>query len=167
MAVKVRKSREEDLPEILKIFSSAIKYMRLNGNFSQWSDTYPGATHILQDISQGVSYVGVNESGNIVMTFAFILGDDPTYKEIRDGEWLNDSPYGTIHRIASNGEERGMLKTACEYCFNFTDNIRIDTHEDNIPMQKALKDLDFIFCGEISCRDGSPRLAFQKENKQK
>ena len=32
--------------------------------------------------------------------FAFILGEDPTYGVIEDGQWLSGDPYGTIHRIA-------------------------------------------------------------------
>ena len=96
------------------------------------------------------------------MTFAFITGEDPTYKIIREGEWLNDEFYGTIHRIASNGKQRGILKTACDFCFQLVDNIRIDTHKDNLPMLKALKETGFTQCGVINCRDGSPRIAFQK-----
>ena len=162
MLIKIRKTLNKDLDKVLAIFRSARKYMRDNNNFSQWSETYPDKTDILNDICQGVSFVGENENEEIVMTFAFILGDDPTYKTIEDGDWLNNEPYGTIHRIASNGKTRGIMRQTCEYCFDFTNNIRIDTHRDNRPMLKALKDLDFKRCGIIICRDGTPRIAFQK-----
>ncbi len=42
------------------------------------------------------------------VSFAFILGEDPTYQQI-DGAWLNDQPYGTIHRIAGNGKIKGTF----------------------------------------------------------
>ena len=158
----IRKGKEEDIDQLLKIFDSARKFMRVNNNFSQWSDTYPGRDDILSDMAKGNNYVGTDEEGEIVMTFTFILGEDPTYKIIKDGEWLNEDYYGTIHRMASNGKVSRVLQEACEYGFHLVKNIRIDTHEDNKPMQKALSRLGFIRCGIINCRDGSPRIAFQK-----
>lgn len=54
-----------------------------------------------RDIAEGISHVVVSDN-KIVGTFVFIIGDEPTYSEI-EGEWINDEPYGTIHRIASDG----------------------------------------------------------------
>lgn len=161
-AIKIRKTTIEDIPYILRIFESAREYMRLNKNYSQWGDSYPGLNDILRDISEGNSYVGIHPEGDIIMTFAFIKGEDPTYQTIYEGRWINNEEYGTIHRIASNGKSGGVLKAACDYCFTETDNIRIDTHKDNYPMLQALENLGFIKCGVILCRDGSPRIAFQK-----
>lgn len=160
--IGIRKSRIEDIPDILKIFVSAREFMRVNNNLSQWNDSYPGESDIINDINKGVSYVGIDSEGEIVMTFAFIKGEDPTYNNIYEGNWINNEEYGTIHRIASNGKVRGVLKAACDYCFSQTGNIRIDTYKDNYPMLRALKNLGFVRCGIINCRDGSPRIAFQK-----
>ena len=161
-SANIRRSTKEDIPSILEIFKSAKQYMRLQGHKSQWGDQYPGEKDIEKDIENGVSFVGIDGEGGIFMTFAFVTGEDPTYKKIWEGEWLNDSPYGTIHRIASNGKSRGVLQFACDYCFEIVDNLRIDTHKDNKAMLKALNDLEFKKCGVIICRDGSPRVAFQK-----
>ena len=160
--IGIRKSRIEDIPDILKIFVSAREFMRVNNNLSQWNDSYPGESDIINDINKGVSYVGIDSEGEIVMTFAFIKGEDPTYKIIYEGEWLNEDEYGTIHRIASNGKISGVLEAACVHCFQNVQNIRVDTHEDNLPMLRALNNLGFVRCGIIYCRDGSPRIAFQK-----
>lgn len=160
--IRIRKSTLEDLPYILRIFDSAREYMRFHRNYSQWNDSYPSEKDIFKDILEDHSYVGIDSEGEIIMTFAFIKGEDPTYKNIFDGDWLNKNPYGTIHRIASNGKIPGVLKAACEYCFSETGNLRIDTHKDNYPMLHALNNLGFIKCGIILCRDGSPRIAFQK-----
>lgn len=159
----IRKSISKDIIKIMAVFDSARQYMRLNNNASQWSDEYPGENDILKDIEQGNSYVGIDSEGEIFMTFAFIKGIDQTYLKIYDGQWLNEKPYGTIHRIASNGKIPEVLKKACDYCFKQTANIRVDTHEDNSPMLKALNKLGFQKCGVIICRDGTPRIAFQKE----
>lgn len=161
-SIKIRKSTTEDLSQIIPIFESARTYMRLNGNLNQWSEGYPGERDIIEDISEGNSYIGIDLDGETVMTFAFIIGPDPTYKNIYEGNWLNNDEYGTIHRIASNGKVRGVLKAACDYGFQKVRNIRIDTHEANFPMLRALNDLGFVKCGIINCRDGSPRIAFQK-----
>ena len=158
----IRKTTVDDIPFVLRVFESARNYMRLNNNHEQWSDGYPGEIDILKDISGGNSFVGLDPKGEIIMTFAFIKGEDPTYRNIYVGDWLNNDEYGTIHRIASNGKVGGVLKAACNFCFQKVDNIRIDTHQDNLPMISALDQLGFLRCGIINCRDGSPRIAFQK-----
>lgn len=159
---EIRTTKQKDVRKILEIFNSARQYMRANNNWSQWGDNYPGERDILQDINQGHSFVGVDRDGEIFMTFALIIGEDPTYKIIRGGNWLNDEPYGNIHRIASSEKIPGVLEKACKYAFQNINNLRIDTHEDNRPMLNALGNLGFVKCGIINCRDGSPRIAFQK-----
>ena len=36
------------------------------------------------------------------------MGDDPTYQQIYEGTWLNNEPYGVIHRLATNGKQKGV-----------------------------------------------------------
>ena len=157
----IRKGTEADVGAILAVYEASRRYMRSTGNLTQWSDGYPARGDVLADIAAGNSYVGETD-GEIVMAFAFILGDDPTYRIIEDGAWLNDRPYGTIHRLGSNGRRSGILAACVDFCFGQTDNLRLDTHRDNSPMLKAVERLGFIRCGIIYCRDGSPRIAFQK-----
>ena len=45
---------------------------------------------------------------------------------------------------------------------NNAESIRIDTHRDNIPMQKMLNKNGFIYCGIIYLLDGKERFAFEK-----
>lgn len=159
----IRRSAADDIDRIMEIYESAKRYMRSKGNFDQWSGGYPHRETILTDIAHWSHYIAEDEEGEILMVFTFILGEDPTYKVIENGQWLNDKPYGTIHRIASSGRRSGMMKACVDYCKEMIDNIRIDTHADNSPMQNALHRLEFSFCGLIYTRDGSPRLAFQKD----
>lgn len=161
--ISIRHSAIEDMDRIMEIYESAKRYMRSKGNLNQWTDGYPYRDTILSDIAHYSHYLAEDEEGNILMVFSFILGDDPTYKKIEGGKWLNDKPYGTIHRIASSGLQGGMLDACVKYCKGIIDNIRIDTHADNGPMQNALHRLDFKCCGIIHISDGSPRLAFQKD----
>lgn len=159
--VKFRKGTPNDLPRILEICDSARRFMRSRGNLTQWVNGYPSKEVILRDMSAGNNYVGEDESGEIIVTFAFIVGDDPTYAEITGGRWLNQNPYGTIHRMASSGKQSGMLEAAVDFCFQQTSDIRLDTHKDNTPMLQAARRLGFIHCGVIICQDGTPREAFQ------
>lgn len=135
--------------------------MRVNGNHQQWINGYPSRELVRRDIDNGVSYVGEDTDGDVVMAFAFIIGDDPTYTLIEDGEWLNDLPYGTIHRLGSTGKYGGMLRKCVEFCFTKVNNLRLDTHIANRPMQQAAERLGFIRCGVIYCQDGTAREAYQ------
>ena len=96
----------------------------------------------------------------IAGVFAFILGEDPTYQEIRQGAWHSDQPYGAVHRVASDGSTHGLTKACFDFCTKIIDYIRIDTHENNKPMQGALQKYGFRECGIIHTDDGTPRIAF-------
>ena len=156
----VRPSAFSDLPRILEIYARAREFMRLSGNPTQWGDDRPRELAVRDDIERGVSCI-VEAEGNAVGVFAFIIGDEPTYRKI-DGRWLNDAPYGTVHRIASSGEVGGVFSACLEFCFSRMPNIRIDTHRDNAPMRHLLRKHGFAECGTIWVDDGTPRIAFQK-----
>lgn len=159
--ITIRKSTYADLDRLMEIYHSARVFMRSTGNVDQWTNGYPSRDIVRSDIDLGNSYVGLDEDGEIIMTFAFILGDDPTYGLIENGSWPDSRPYGTIHRLASAGKKGGMLKTCVDFCLRHIDTIRLDTHADNHPMQSAALRLGFKPCGIIYCQDGTPRLAYQ------
>jgi hypothetical protein len=115
---------------------------------------------IRQDIANGNRYVGVSPDDRILYVFAFIIGDDPTYRKI-EGEWLNGNPYGTIHRLASSGVESGVFQRCLDFCLSRMKDIRVDTHADNTPMRKAIERAGFKRCGIIYVADGTPRIAYQ------
>lgn len=158
----IRKSTLEDIEKIMPIYESAKLFMRKTGNITQWTGGYPSIDVIRRDIENGNHYIAETEDGGIAFVFTFIVGNDPTYAVIEDGKWLNDNPYGTIHRIASSGISKGSLKAAVNFCLGLIDNLRIDTHADNSPMLNGLQQLCFKRCGIIYTADGSPRIAFQK-----
>jgi len=161
MELKIRKSTMNDINRMLEIFDFARQLMRLNGNPNQWVN-YPSRELLEEDIRRGVSYV-VESGSKVIGTFVFALGEDPTYRVIEKGSWLNDEPYGTIHRIASDGTQKGLFGFVEEYCSQIIDNIRVDTHEDNKIMQHILEKSGFSKCGIIYISDGSPRIAYQKK----
>ena len=102
-------------------------------------------------------------NGQIEAVFAFILGADPTYAAIEDGQWLDDTlPYGTVHRLASAGKHKGVGKAVLDWSMEHCQSLRADTHADNKIMQHLLEKNGFTRCGVIHVADGSPRFAYQK-----
>lgn len=156
----VRLSQISDIEVIMDIYDHAKNFMAVSGNRGQWVNGYPQRKLIESDIENGYSHVVTGSGGRIVGVFSFIIGSDPTYAEI-EGAWLDDSAYGTIHRIASAGVEKGVADCCLAYCLSKIGNIRIDTHSDNVPMRRWIAKSSFHFCGIIHTHDGSPRLAFQ------
>ena len=106
-------------------------------------------------------FITRTEAKMIEGVFMFSTEKDPTYSVIVDGEWPNDEPYGVIHRIASSGRVKGVLAKCVEFAKKSADNLRIDTHEENLVMQSALSKLGFEKCGIIFLENGDPRIAFQ------
>jgi RimJ/RimL family protein N-acetyltransferase len=159
--MKIRRTRESDVDEIMKIYAKAREFMRQTGNPDQWSDNYPSRELIASDIDKKSSYV-LLENNEIIATFFFAVGIEPTYKEIHEGMWLNNDEYGTIHRVAVKYQGRNIFGQVLEYCSSLINNIRIDTHRDNIPMQTALMKNGFIRCGIIYLENGDERFAFQR-----
>lgn len=157
--MEIRKSIKNDIPEILNIFDIARDYMVMHGNATQWGKGYPGEDVLVRDIENGDSYV-VTKNGKIVGTFSFIIGDEPTYQVIRNGHWNRDKMYGTIHRLASSGEAKGIAKACFDFCMEQMDYVRIDTHRNNQSMQNAILNYGFVKCGNIYVRDGSERIAY-------
>lgn len=160
--IAIRKAVAGDVGEVMRVFEAARRFMRRSGNMHQWVGGYPSEETVLGDIAAGHLYVGEADCGGIVMAFAFIPGNDPTYSLIEDGTWLDDSPYGTIHRLGSDGRRGGVLAACVDFCASLTDNIRLDTHADNAAMRAGAERLGFRRCGVIYCQDGTPRIAYQR-----
>ncbi len=134
--------------------------MAANGNPHQWNAHYPSNELLLQDIQLRQLYVEETD-GAINGVFVLALGDDPTYGSIEDGAWLSETPYGTIHRIASNGTAPGFFGRCMAFCRERIRHLRIDTHRDNSVMQYLLEQAGFQYCGIIYLACGDPRLAYE------
>ena len=162
LKMTIRPSIYSDIDVLLTIFAHAREQMAADGNPTQWGDGYPSCQQLEEDIRRGVSYV-IEQDGEVYATYVFIIGDDPTYDIIEDGTWLNDEqPYGTIHRIASNGQVMGVFDTILRWCTARCNNLRIDTHQDNLRMIHLIEKAGFSRCGIIYTRGGSPRIAYQR-----
>ncbi|MBR2336966.1 MAG: GNAT family N-acetyltransferase [Clostridia bacterium] len=157
----LRKAEPEDLAQIDKIYTLAKKFMRENGNPNQWKGDYPNAVDAKEDIDNGIGYV-CEDGGEVVAVFAFKKGIEPTYNKIFEGSWKNSLPYAFMHRIAVLYHGKGIIDFCFNECFRRFPNLKIDTHRDNIPMQKVLRRNGFEYCGIIYLENGEERLAFQR-----
>ncbi|MCR1951100.1 MULTISPECIES: GNAT family N-acetyltransferase [Clostridium] len=164
----LRKSTEKDLKNIMKIISEAKVYLK-NNDVDQWQNGYPNEEVILKDIRNNISYV-LEDDAEIIGTTSLSFDVEETYNNIYEGEWLSDGKYAVIHRIAAsnNSNRKGIgteiIKKSEEICLSKgIKNIKIDTHENNLTMQKLLEKNNFKYCGVIYLLDGSKRIAFEKE----
>ena len=160
--MNIRKANMQDLDEILSIYNYARKFMRENGNPNQWKTTNPPRDVTEQDIQEEKLHVCVDENDEILGVFYFAKENDPSYDVIEEGTWLSDEPYAVAHRVASAPNTKGVGSFSLTWAFEQCGNLRIDTHEDNKPMQGLLKKLGFTYCGKIHLANGEPRIGFQK-----
>ncbi len=163
--MEFRKSVKSDIPKIMSIIKQAQAYFK-EQNIDQWQNGYPNEEVINNDIKNGESYVMINND-EILATTVISFDEELAYKNIIDGKWLTNGYYGVIHRVAVDNSYKGLglshkiIKYAEGICLEKgVHSIKIDTHEENIPMQSLLKKNGFEYCGIIYLEDGGKRVAF-------
>jgi GNAT superfamily N-acetyltransferase len=167
--MKFRRATEEDLDQVWAIIEQAKAFLKQN-EVDQWQDGYPAKEDILSDIRANINYV-LEDDGLVIATIVADRGPEQDYAQIFEGAWLNEAPYAVLHRVATlnsikqKGVASRLIKKAEQMIAGWgICNIRIDTHRDNIPMQKTLSKNAYTYCGIIYlCADGSKRLAYQKQ----
>lgn len=164
-----RKAKVEDLDAIEEIIDGAVEFMRRSG-LNQWQDGYPNRNVFELDIGEGIAYV-LCDGEEIVGVCALTSEPEEAYYGLKGGSWLNDEKYAVIHRSAVSSKVRGkgygniFFEEAEKYCKSCgIDNIRIDTHRDNKPMQALLAKRGYVKCGVVEYNTESDPLrdAFQK-----
>lgn len=166
--MQVVKNEYKYIDDVMRIINQAKNYFKRN-NINQWQDGYPNRQSIEIDIDENKSYVLI-DNDCILGTMFFSIGDDPTYNYIENGNWLtHDQKYAVIHRIVVDENMKGkslafeLIKYAMHICQkNNIKSIRIDTHKDNLSMQKFLSKHAFEACGIIYLENGDERIAFEK-----
>ncbi|MDL2323825.1 GNAT family N-acetyltransferase [Ruminococcaceae bacterium OttesenSCG-928-A16] len=157
---------------MLAIIEEAKAFMRQQG-LPQWQNGYPNMASVEEDIAKGQAYL-LLASGQPAGTLALCYEDDPTYHNITNGSWrTNTRPYAAIHRVAAASAYRGSnlaatMMTNAEAIARQSGfpSVRIDTHEQNQPMQKFLQKNGYQRCGTIylngSTLPDDKRIAFEK-----
>ncbi len=163
--MNIRKANINDINNIMIIIDQAKTYLKDN-NIDQWQDGYPNVDSIKNDISNHNSYV--LESNNGIIATSMISDDiESTYNHIEDGNWLSNGKYAVIHRIAIRDAQKGngiagIMIDYVSSLFKDIKSIRVDTHIDNLSMQRLLLKHGFEYCGIIYLTDGKKRNAYEK-----
>lgn len=170
----LRHSTLKDLPGILEIIAQAQAYLAAQG-VDQWQDGYPNEATMREDIRLERSYV-LEADGGILGIASLVFDGEPTYDVICEGAWLAPEPYACIHRIAMDAAARGsgaagelMALAEAETVSRGMYSVRIDTHRDNLVMQRMLQKNGYTRCGIIYLgaggdgrAPGAERIAFEK-----
>jgi ribosomal protein S18 acetylase RimI-like enzyme len=163
----LRKATNQDTESIQSLYQQAITYLKQRG-IDQWQNGYPNQNTLKDDIAGGFSYV-YEIDHHIVATVAILFGDEADYKTIFNGQWLNHDPYVTIHRLVVDEAYKGMgvaqkmlLQIEQIAIDHQIDDIRIDTHPENVSMKRFLIKSGFTQCGIVYLKDGAKRIAFHK-----
>ena len=156
----IRPAVKGDLAEIFALYEGARARMAQAGNASQWGSTYPPAALVEEDVAKGRLYV-LERKGLLCGVFMFAIGEDPAYRRIEEGAWLEEGPYGVIHRVAGKAGEKGVFDECLRFCRSRIAHLRIDTHRDNRVMQHVLEKNGFRRCGTVYAEDGTPRIAYE------
>lgn len=167
MNITFRFTRKEEIDRIMELVAAAQGWFRDRG-IDQWQDGYPTPAVFEADIARGSSYVGELD-GRVLLTGCLSFDGEPTYREIFDGRWLNEAPYGVIHRLVVDPawKGRGLAGEFLHFCYaealrRGVENIRIDTHLQNLPMQRLIARHGFLHCGRILLESGADREAYQR-----
>lgn len=164
--MNIRLATLDDLEDLNHIYEVARAYMAASGNPNQWGTTEPTKEEIKANVEKQWFQVGVDENDKAHFAFVFVGGEDPTYQVIYDGAWLNDDPYLTIHRVASDGTEHGVFKQIVAFAKEQAErqgihNLRIDTHPENLTMQHCILKEGFKHCGTIHLKNADSRWSYQ------
>lgn len=165
--MEFRKAQEADISSIMEIIKQAQSYFKIQ-EINQWQNNYPNIEVIKNDLENDYGYVLLKDK-HIVGTVSLSFDGEISYQRIYNGAWKSDEEYAVIHRIAvkDNYKGLGLASTMIQYIEEICRNkniksIRIDTHKENISMQKLIKKNGFEYCGIIYLVDKSERLAFEK-----
>lgn len=160
------------LDPICTITAQAVAQLHRLG-VDQWQKGYPNREVWQQNIESGAAWVAEDESG-VLGAFCYFTAPDDAYHRI-EGAWLTETeaPYASLHRVCVSDNCKGKGVAGKLFAFALDKakteglpSLRIDTHPDNAPMQRALCKAGFARCGIIHLvhgpEGGSVRVAFEK-----
>ena len=170
MPVEFRRSTPADLADMLAIVEAGKAFLRQQG-VDQWQRGDPSEAGLLQDITAGESWVLCQE-GRVMGTLALVFRPDPSYAVIQ-GAWGSSQPYAALHRVGMHPDARGtglaaqLMEGVVSQCqkqgFGY---LRVDTHAQNLPMQRFLLKSGFTARGDLTLVEGAeagcPRIGFDR-----
>ena len=154
--MNIRLANTSDTNRIFEIYEYARAYMKAHGNPYQWGDDRPEKSLTEDDIKNQRCYV-MEDEGHIFACFVFTIGFEKEY----EAKFPSNDKYGVIHRVASDKSKRGIVEQIVDFAKGKVNLLRIDTHEDNKTMQRAIERQNFKRLGIIYLEDKSPRILYE------
>ena len=158
MEYQVRVAVPGDLESIVAIIESGRQYLKTQG-LPQWQNGYgPNREEAAKDIERGCGYV-LEVAGRPCGYASLIPGPEGS-PPLAEGAWSRDGGhYTTIHRVALEASVRGSGLAAtflkglirAAHALGYQD-IRIDTHPENVIMQKVTCKAGFTYRGVMQLR---------------
>jgi len=163
-----RLTQNDDILEIMTIIDGGKAYLK-SQNVNQWQNGVPNEGMIVEDVKAGYGYVMENIHNEIVATASLSFDGEPWYEDIQGGNWLSTGPFLVIHRMAVREDVRGTT-VASDYLAlvqqlaksRGVNSIKIDTHPENIPMQKLLEKNGYTYCGTVILGKEGVRYGYEK-----
>ena len=154
--MNIRLATALDADRIFEIYEYARAYMKAHGNPNQWGDNRPEKS-LTKDYIKNQSCYVMEDEGHIFACFVFTIEFEKEYEAICPSK----VEYGVIHRVASDGSKRGIVERIVDFAKGKVNLLRIDTHEDNKTMQRAIERQNFKKLGIIYLEDKSPRILYE------
>lgn len=162
----VRIATKNDIPFIMEGIAQAKMQLRSHQS-GQWQFGEPSEKTIQHDVELQQYWVLIFE--NVLIGGCALLFHETAYDQLHKGQWLNNDPYGVIHRFYIHPKyqqkafgikllhaiETKVLSLAIH-------NVRIDTHERNIPMRKMLEKMHYQHVGEAWLFQAGMRFVYHK-----
>jgi len=162
----IRLATLQDIPPLMEGINFAKKQLFYHQS-GQWQNGEPSENTITMDIQIGQYFV-VEFHQQIVGGMA-LLFYEPAYDQLLEGAWLNAFPYGVIHRffIHPSFQRKGLanllLNHAQRICFERgIFNLRVDTHQKNMPMRALLEKCGFMNVGKAFLPGAGERVVYHK-----
>ncbi|HKL47860.1 MAG TPA: GNAT family N-acetyltransferase, partial [Candidatus Izemoplasmatales bacterium] len=124
-----------------------------------WLGDYPNAAHFKADLKSHGLYVYLDK-GQIIGSISILQENDPPYQAI---QWHRQLSL-VIHRfmVDPNHQKKGVGIALFEHAIQLTtikhQSLKVDTHPDNVKMQKLILKMNFEYMGYLSSIN---RLAYE------
>ncbi|WP_455256867.1 GNAT family N-acetyltransferase [Peptoniphilus asaccharolyticus] len=161
--MEYRKAKIDEIKIINEMYRAGSKTLNERG-VDQWQGVNLPVASL-----ENIEKIYVLEDEEEIVSTALHMDHDPDYDKIYEGEWLSDGSYYAIHRVTTQISKSGkgytnkmfdeIEKLAKE---NGKDSVRVDTHKENMAMQKTLAKSGYTNCGIVYLYNGVPRLAYEK-----
>nr|WP_279099813.1 GNAT family N-acetyltransferase [Aerococcus urinaeequi] len=167
MGLALRGSIESDMAQLTGMLEDAIALLAMN-NIDQWQKGSISSEILLDAIMHDQAFVWEQRDSTGIAGFCVLDTYDELYENLAEGEWTVPGSYLAIHRVMVSQHLRGRKVTTQMFLdikkmgiVNNVDSLRIDTHPDNIMMQKTLKRNGFVRTGLLYMPSGSSRYTYE------